>query len=174
VTFPLLSSTYTDPELVTSANLYTRVLAVINTLGGFLYGEAEGTTSNTVILSSGSTNFLVPTAAVTFTLSQQRRVRISGGCRIDASGGVASVGQAQVAYVAGNTATLSGATLLGQSGGQETSIAANGIGLVRVEHSVLLAAAQYTAFVAAQRATGGSATDVARAGYVAVYDAGSS
>jgi len=168
VTFPLLSSTYTDPELVTSANLYTRVLAVINTLGGFLYGEAEGTTSNTVTLSSGSTNFL------TFTLSQQRRVRISGGCRIDASGGVASVGQAQVAYVAGNTATLSGATLLGQSGGQETSIAANGIGLVRVEHSVLLAAAQYTAFVAAQRATGGSATDVARAGYVAVYDAGSS
>ncbi len=138
---------------------------------GALIGENEGTTGNTVTLTTGGTNFIVPVGTVTFTLAVQRRVRIVGQVRYDA-GTTAAAAQMQVAYVAGASATLTGAVLLGQGGGQEQTVPVSSIANFTKEHSVLLAAGQYTAFVVVQRVVGGTATDLGRAAYCAVYDVG--
>lgn len=176
MTYPFASSTYVDPELVTSANFYSRVLAVLNTfLGGFLYGEDEGLSSDNVTVSATGTNFIVPATTVTFTLSQQRRVRIKTTCRYTAvTSNAAAVHLA--AYVAGSSATLTGAVLLGQQGANQCIVTpgvTNSVSL-NAEHSVLLAAGTYTAFPVVNKAVGGAATDTAQLGYCAVYDAGGS
>lgn len=175
MTYPFASSTYVDPELVTSANLYSRILAVLNTkVGGFLYGEAEGLTTDTVTLNATATDFIVPVANVTFVLSTQRRVRIVVRTRYAAG---TAVGNCDIypTYVAGSTATLTGATKLG-SVNTDRIVAPNTTAANAPtgtsEHSVLLAAGTWTAFCVANRFSGGSATDVAGSGYCAVYDAG--
>jgi hypothetical protein len=177
MTFPFASSTYVDPELVTSANLYSRILAVLNTyVGGFLYGESEGQSTDTVTMAATATNYLVPATAVTFTLSQQRRVRIVGAARMQ-SGTVVGNYTARVAYVSGGTATLTGATILGVDGANQVTTPGTGSGSAMkadAEHSAVIAAGTWTAFVVGRRATGGSATDLAALGYCAVYDAGAS
>lgn len=175
MTFPFPSTTYVDPELVTSANLYSRVLAVINTLGGFLYGEAEGASTDTVTITATSTDFIVPASAVTFTLAQQRRVRIITAYRYTAITNAATV-VCYATYVAGSSATLTGAVKLGQPAANELQIpsAATAAGTVRAEHSVLLAAGTYTAFPVVNKPVGGTASDTAYLGYCAVYDAGAS
>lgn len=141
---------------------------------GFLYGEAEGTGSNSVTLASTVTNYLVPTSSVTFTLASQRRVRIKVSARFQA--GAAPVDYVVYAtYVAGSSATLTGATTLGQTGANQvftTITAASGAVTSHAEHSVLLAAGTYTAFPVAVRSAGGGASDFAAFGYCAVYDAG--
>jgi hypothetical protein len=175
--FPFASTTYVDPELVTSANFYSRVLAVLNTyVGGFLYGEAEGLSTDTVTLTATATDFIVPVANVTFVLSQQRRVRIVVRTRYAANTAPGSC-DIYPTYVAGGSATLTGATKLGNPNTDRIIVNGTGAGAAvtgTAEHTVLLAAGTWTAFCVANRFGGGSATDVAGSGYCAVYDAGGS
>lgn len=145
-----------------------------NKLGGWLYGEVEGTIGNSVTIASASTSYIPPVGTVTFTLPIQRRVRIAVRARLQAST-VPAVFQIFPSYVAGSTATTTGAVLLGMSLSNTivlTVAAGNGAMAPHGEHSVLLAAGTYTAFPIVQRISGGSATDAAIAGYCAVYDAG--
>jgi hypothetical protein len=142
--------------------------------GGFYLGEAEGTSGNTVTLSTTLTNFLVPNAAVTFTLGTQRRVRIKVAARYTAAAAPVDF-VSYAAVVAGASATLTGATILGVTGANQvfTSITGSSGGVAsHAEHTALLSAGQYTAFPVATRSAGGSATDTAAYGYCAVYDAG--
>jgi hypothetical protein len=176
MTFPIPSSVFNDTELVNEAKLYTKVFAVINTLGGFLYGEADAATGDLVTLTSTGTDFIVPNCAVTFSLSAQRRVRIAIRVRF-VSGTVIGNCDIYPTYVSGSSATLTGATKL--SGANTDRIATpatggNGAATGTSEHTVLLAAGTWTAFPVANRFSVGSATDRADSGYVAVYDAGAS
>lgn len=174
MTFPLPSTALTDGVLVNEALLYSNVFVPLNTLGGFLYGESEGTSGNTVTIVSLNTNYIVPNAAVTFTLSTQRRVRVRTTARFQAATAPGTYTMAAF-YVAGPTATLTSAVALGQAGANQlqlTNTAGNGAGTITAEHSVLLAAGQWTAFPVAVRTIGGAATDTAYFGYCSVYDAG--
>jgi hypothetical protein len=147
---------------------------------GIMYGEQEGTSGNNVTLVTNATDYLVPvsvpTTKLTFTLTTQRRVRIIVSYRPNMASGTGGAYTVRAGYVAGSTATLTGAVILGQPGSNQIFIA--GIGgtfavTVRGEHTVLLAAGTYTVFPVAQRPVGGGNTDTANLGYVAVYDVGS-
>ena len=143
----------------------------VDASAGRLYGENENTT--TLLMAAASTNYIVPSVSVTFTLTVQRRVRIVCAARMDAASGATSAMQFQCAYVAGSSATLTGATLLGNASMGSTNVASGLFARMREEHTVLLAAGTYTAFGVASRVNGG-ASDVLRGGYCAVYDAGPS
>jgi hypothetical protein len=182
VTLPIPSNVFADGELTNEASWYARIFSAINTIyqqaAGTNFGEAEGTSGNSVTLSSGAggTNYLVPGAAVTATLATQRRVRIIVTCHI--SSGTAVGGYYPfIGYVTGSTATLTGVTLLGNAGANQVStVSTGGTGAQsgRADHTVLLPAGTYTFFPVVQKAAGGSATDTANLGYCAVYDAGGS
>jgi len=182
VTLPIPSNVFTDTQLIDEALLYANVFVPINTIyaqlqqqGGFLYGETEGTSGNTVTLATLAATALVPNAAVTFTLATTRRVRIRAQARYSMASGASGACSVTAAYVAGGTATLTGVVLLGQSNANQVSTTTTGgAGSIAcaADHTVLLTAGQWTAFPVAVRTAGGSATDTALLGLTAVYDAG--
>jgi hypothetical protein len=162
--------TYVAGETITAAigNTHWRDnLVDLAATNGCFYGETQGTA--TVALTTASTNFAMTDSKVTFTLAEQRRVRILARYRGN-SGAAPDNLIATPAVVAGSTATLTSAVLgrqvqvsLSTTGGPGQSEAAS-------ESSFLLAAGTWSAFVAAQCTTG--ITSSALAGYCAVYDCG--
>lgn len=174
MTFPIPSSALPDTSLVTAAQLNSKIYGPVNGLGGFLYGEDDGLVSDTVTLSS-TADFLAAATFVTFTLAATRRVRVVTAARFQMTSGASGLYVVTSTYVAGGSATLTGAVKLGQAGANTFVVTVAGnTGTLKggAEHSVLLTAGTYTAFPVVSRAAGGSATDTAALAYCAVYDAG--
>lgn len=179
MTLPIPSNVFSDGQLINEALLYANVFAPINTIyqlaqasGGFLLAETDGTGSTTMSTGPGSTRYLVGTSGATFVLSAQRRVRIAVGANRYTSGSATGLYRLEVGYVAGSSATLSGATFLTSNQAATTTTGSAGAMSINTEHSVLLAAGTWTAFPAATKVNSGSATDTVAGGYTAVYDAG--
>jgi hypothetical protein len=183
VTLPIPSTVFADGELTNEASWYLRIFSAINSIytqaGGTNFGEAEGTTGNSVTLASGAgaTSYLVPAAAVTATITTaQRRLRGLVTARVQ-SGSATGDYTIYVAWVAGAVATLTGVTLLGLTGANAIITPGTGASnavTARADHTVLLTTGTYTFFPVVQKAAGGSATDIANLGYCALYDAGGS
>ena len=134
---------------------------------GCFYGETQGTA--TVALAVASTNYAMTDSKVTFTLAEERRVRIVARYRANSAAAPDNC-TSTPAVVAGSTATLTGATL-----GRVTQVSLSTTGgpgqsEVASESTFLLAAGTWSAFVAAQCTT--AATASALAGYSSVYDCG--
>ena len=171
------------PSFIAPSTMNGRIDAWLNALatrlmsngGGWLYGETEGTTANTVTLATLGADALVPNSAVTVTTTVQRRFRVMTAAAFTMASGTAGAYVLYASYVAGASATLTGAVKLGQTGANQclTTITAGGGRVTETaEHTVLLAAGTWTFFPIAQRSASGSATDTAAAGHCIVYDAG--
>lgn len=171
------------PSFIAPSSMNTRIDQWLNALatrlmsngGGWIYGEADGTTANTVTLATVSTDFLVPAAAVTVTTTVQRRFRVLTAAGFTMASGTAGAYALYASYVAGASATLTGAVKLGQTAANTcltTIVGGGGRVTETAEHTVLLAAGTWTFFPIGQRTASGSATDTASLGHCIVYDSG--
>lgn len=179
---PLGSGTFTDGELTNEVKWYTRVFQTINAIITFLSNAGAGyladlqAASSPVTLSAAATNFIATSPTVTVTLATQRRVRIYAAIAFTSG---TAVGHYRVwpAYQAGGSITAGGATVPSVIGASIVNTSATGAGgqvAASVETTVLLPAGTYTFAPLVQRVSGGSATDTASGGYVAVYDVAAS
>jgi len=143
-------------------------LAAQSSLG--YYGDQ--TSAATVTLST--TSAFAGGAAVTFTLSTQRRVRIVCNARFQMTSGTSGRYQLIAACNSGTTPTIGSATLGGLAQSLVLTITSlSGSASLQQEGTILLAAGTYVAYPSLTRLSGGSTTDTVPACYVAVYDAGS-
>lgn len=145
---------------------------------GKCYGEAKSTSiaADQVALSTTSL-FMMPNLKVTFTLTQQRRVRIEVNTTCTPATAVARDVSVHPMYVAGSSQTLTGAVNLASDGSTQVHVNTGATGgpgrsAVNAARTVVLAAGTYTAFVGVTRTQGGATTDFACLGYVAVFDCG--
>ena len=162
--------TYVAGETITAAigNTHWRDnLVDLAATNGCYYGETQGTA--TVALTTQSLNFAMTDSQVTFTLAEQRRVRIVARYRANTAAIPANF-LVTPAVVAGSTATLTSAVLGQVVQGSLATAGGPGASSVDSESTFLLAAGTWSAFVAAQCTTNAGAS--ALVGYCAVYDCG--
>lgn len=170
MTLPL-SSPFTSLTKVTKAQL-DQVVAGVNACTFPYYGE--NISGSTVPLTTAATN-VAGAASVTFTLTQQRRVKIT----VEASYrlGTTTGGQMRMlpGYNSGSSVVIGSATTIGVTGycrNDSATTGINGANGSTTFGTVLLPAGTYTAYAVVQRAVGGSASDVAASFYTLVEDVG--
>ena len=155
ITSALMKSNYTDP---------------INLLPRPFYGEGNSTSSVTL----SSTADFAGLGAVTFTLSVQRRVKITTMATFIPATAVQAGYRVQSAYNTGSSAVIGSVVKIGQQcavdDGDATTRNRSGVAV----GTVLLTAGTYTAYGAVARPAGGAATDTATNFYVLVEDLGAS
>lgn len=134
--------------------------------GGWIGGN---TSASTVTLST--TSAFAGLGSKTFTLTEQRRVRIYVNVEYDPATAVIATYQTIAGYNSGSSAVIGSFTQAGMpfSINYATVRPFNGA----VEGTVLLAAGTYTAYASVKRVSGGTATDTAGPFQVDVYDVGS-
>jgi hypothetical protein len=138
---------------------------------GTLLATATGATGSGS-LTSTSTNYVVGSSAVTIVLASQRRLRIAVNALIIPGSSTPGTYTVFPAYNSGGY-NLAGAGQVGSWGAQGSTTNNQGITISK-EDNILLSAGTYTFYPIIQRLSGGSTTDTANYGYVAVYDAGPS
>lgn len=161
--------TWVAGETVTAAIMNTHVRDNLTAAATTYVGSNSSATG--VTLATAGT-LVASSAKVTFTLAVQTRVAIDGSIQFSMAGGTNGVYFSQSGYNSGATATIGSVTRLGFTGITNIASTTLGLGSVASVGDVLLAAGQYTAYLAVQRNSGGGATDTAVNGYVRVTSIG--
>lgn len=169
----------TDPALnIGRVKLSNEVTLNLNTLAARvvgmpqgIYDEDDGT--GTVTLATLGANLQSAATSITVTTTGQRRFRVVASALFQ-SGTAIGMYHCVPAYNTGGSVVVASAIAIGNGGYCSTPATGTG-GRVTTgaDHSVLLAAGTYTFYPLVRRHAGGSATDTADIGYIAVYDEGS-
>lgn len=159
------------------ASTFATVTAIDALPKGYMY-DANSSTAISWASASGSNSGNVIALSYTFSLSEQRRIKVYGSGRYSCStAGTDGRMVLGVGYNTGSTGNVSTATFSANFGTVYNSAGitgANGSTTTTVQDTFLLAAGTYTVHISARRQNGGTATDSGSAWYMCVEDVGKS
>lgn len=138
---------------------------------GFGYLGENGSSTDVVL---ATTAVFAGNAAVTFTLTERRRIKISIVNNFTLASGTNGAYNAQVGYNSGASAVIGSVNLIGYPAyGGIAATTAPSPASANTWAVVALNAGTYTAYAAVQRASGGGTSDAWTSGRVLVEDLGS-